>query len=88
MLVEILDTWIPMCGRIIAISEDPRVRDVKRQEVLEPHPPVIRRPCLLPVAVEAMDSDNAWKELFQNAVIRRRRNGLDSLYLRIHPFNQ
>ena len=55
-----------MCGRIIAVSEYSRVRYVKRQEILEPHLLIIRRPCLLPMAVEAVDSDNASTKAFQN----------------------
>ena len=64
MLVEILHAWIPVRGRIIAISKDSRIRDVEWQEVLEPHHPIIRHPCLVPVAVEAVDSDDASKEVF------------------------
>jgi hypothetical protein len=66
VLAERLGAWIPMCGRIVAVSEDSRIRDVKWQEVSEPHLLIIRRPCLLPMAVEAVDSDNASKEAFQN----------------------
>jgi hypothetical protein len=73
MLAEKLHTRIPMYGirrRIIAVREDSRLRDVLWQEVFEPHLPINRRPCLLPVAVEAMNSDNTSKKVFQNMKIR------------------
>lgn len=62
MLVEILDARISVRGCIITVCEDSRVRNVQWQKVFQPHLPIIRRPCLLPEAVEAVNSDNAWKE--------------------------
>jgi hypothetical protein len=88
VLAERLGAWIPMCGRIIAVSEDSGIRDVERQEVPEPHLPIVRHPRLLPVAVEAVDSDNASKAVFQNAKIRGSRKNPSSLYLRVHPCGQ
>ena len=40
------------------------------------------------MAVEAMDSDDALKEIFEKVKIRGSRNNLYSLYLRIYPFGQ
>jgi hypothetical protein len=37
MLVEKLDPWIPMRGRVIAVCKDSRIEDVEREEILEPH---------------------------------------------------
>ena len=44
VLVEKLDPWIPMCTRVIAICEDPRVGDVEGEEISEPHLLVVSRP--------------------------------------------
>jgi hypothetical protein len=37
VLVEKLNPWISMRGRVIAVCKDSRVGDVEREEILEPH---------------------------------------------------
>jgi len=60
MLTERLGAWIP----VVAVSEDSGVWQIMRQEVLKPHLPIVRRPCILPVAAEAVDSDNVYLRIY------------------------
>jgi hypothetical protein len=45
---------------VVASAEYARVEEVLREEVAEPVDAVARRPRVLPVSVQAMDSDDAW----------------------------
>ena len=53
------DPRATMCIRIVAPAEYARVGEVVREEVAEPVDAVARRPGLLAVSVQAMDSDDA-----------------------------
>jgi len=60
MVIEVLaaDT-VTMRVRIVSPAEDARVRDISREEIAEPVHAVRRRPGLVAVSVQAMDSYNA-----------------------------
>jgi hypothetical protein len=53
--------------RIIAPAEYARVGQVVREEIAQPVDAASRRPCLLAVSVQAMNSDDAAADLAANA---------------------
>jgi len=53
---------------IVAPAENAGAREVGGQEVAEPVDAIVRGPCLVSVAVEAMHSDDATEERSQRAV--------------------
>jgi len=83
VIVEILPAYsISSMGvRIVAPAEDAGLWEVVGEEVSEPVDTVFRRPCLLPVAVEAMQCNDA-------AVVRQGRSrDVDGTYstIRLSP---
>lgn len=61
MVVDVLaaDGRDSVRSSIVAPAEDAGIRDVVGQEAAEPVDAITCSPCFLPVAVEAMDGDNA-----------------------------
>lgn len=45
--------------RVVAPAEDAGLWEILREEVSEPVDAIFRRPCFIPVAVEAMQCDDA-----------------------------
>jgi hypothetical protein len=70
MIAEVLATdAVAMSVRIVAPAEYVRIGEMVGEEVTEPVDAVARRPRLLAVSVQAMDSDDAWDGLAVKRVI-------------------
>jgi hypothetical protein len=60
MIIEILaaDARVTVGVGIVTPTEDSRIGDIVREEIAEPMDAIRGRPCLLSMAIQAMDGDD------------------------------